>query len=104
MVNFIDIHRSRYGVEPICEVLPIAPSTYYRHTALRKSPDLRSKRAKRDEMLRHKIRDAWEASDKIYGSQKVWREFGKNGETVARCTVERLMRQMGICGVRRGKT
>jgi len=95
---FIDEHRDAYGVEPICEVLPIAPSTYY---AARKRPP--SQRAQRDAELTERIRTAWKASRGRYGARKVWRQLQREGTSVARCTVERLMRQEGLAGVVRGK-
>ena len=104
MVRFIDDHRGQYGVEPICSVLPIAPSTYYAHRAKARSPELRSARAKRDEALKVEIRRVWdEAFDGVYGAEKVWRQLVREGRTVARCTVERLMREMGLRGAIRGK-
>jgi len=103
MVKFIDLHRTEYGVEPICDVLPIAPSTYYRHVQLREHPDLRSTRAKDDEWLRGEICRVWDESFKIYGIQKVWRQLNDEDIVVARCTVRRLMKEMGLQGVRRGK-
>jgi len=95
---FIDEHRDAHGVEPICEVLPIAPSTYY---AARKRPP--SQRAQRDAELTERIRTAWKASRGRYGARKVWRQLQREGTSVARCTVERLMRQEGLAGVVRGK-
>ena len=103
MVSFIDEHRDEYGVEPICEVLPIAPSTYYRHKALQADPFLRSARARRDEALRPEIRRVWKESFEAYGARKVWRQLGREGFALARCTVERLMREMGLQGVTRGR-
>jgi transposase InsO family protein len=101
--GFIDTHREAYGVEPICKVLPIAPSTYYRHAAQQANPNLRSARAKRDEWLSGEIRRVWEANFRVYGAQKLWRQLRREGLEVARCTVERLMAQMGLRGVIRGK-
>jgi transposase InsO family protein len=103
MVAFIDDHRCDYGVEPICDVLPIAPSTYHEHRARRDDPSRRPARAKRDEELRQEIRRVWDESFKLYGVQKVWRQLKREGFEVARCTVERLMRAMGLQGVVRGK-
>jgi len=104
MVDFIEEHALVYGVEPICAVLPIAPSTYYRHRACRMDPEKRSARAKRDEKLRLEIRRVWgEAFDGVYGADKVWRQLGRERVQVARCTVERLMRQMGLRGAVRGR-
>jgi transposase InsO family protein len=104
MKAFIDDHRAVYGVEPICKVLPIAPSTYYLHVARKADPALRSTRAQRDEALSLQIRWVWEAHFQAYGVRKVWRQLQREGLTVARCTVERLMRQMGLRGIVRGKT
>ena len=92
MVDFIDEHRSVYGVEPICEVLPIAPSTYRLHAARRRAPEKRPARAKRDEQLRVEIqRVSDEAFDGVYGAEKVWRQLGREKIVAARCTVERLI-------------
>jgi putative transposase len=104
MVDFIDEHRSEYGVEPICAVLPIAPSTYYAHRARRLDPERRSARAKRDEVLRVEIRRVFEESfGGVYGIKKVWRQLLREGIVVARCTVGRLMQQMGLRGAVRGR-
>jgi transposase InsO family protein len=103
MVSFIDEHRDAYGVEPICEVLPIAPSTFYEQMARRAHPDLRPARAKRDDELRPEIRRVWKENRCVYGARKVWRQLHREGKQVARCTVARLMRSMGIYGIVRGK-
>jgi len=103
MVQFIDEHRGEYGVEPICEVLPIAPSTYYLHKARERDPSLRSDRSKRDEELRTEIDRVWNENFLVYGAEKVWLQLGRENITVARCTVERLMREMGLRGAVRGK-
>lgn len=103
MVAFIDQHREDEGVEPICDVLPIAPSTYYAHKAAQDDPGQRSERAKRDEDLKTRIRKAWEDNFQVYGARKVWRELLRQGVGVAKCTVERLMRSMRLQGVVRGK-
>ncbi len=103
MVSFIDEHRDEYGVEPICEMLPIAPSTFYEHMARRADPDRRSARAKRDEELRPEIERIWKENRRAYGAHKVWKQFHREGEEVARCTVSRLMRDLGISGVVRGR-
>jgi putative transposase len=103
MVSFIDSHRREYGVEPICKELPIAPSTYYEHKAQERDPERRSERAKRDELLCGKIQTAWEENEAAYGYRKMWWELRRRGEDVARCTVERLMREKGLFGVVRGK-
>jgi transposase InsO family protein len=104
MKAFIDEHRDTFGVEPICKVLPIAPSTYYLHAARQANPALRSTRAQRDEMLSQEIRRVWEDHFRNYGARKVWRQLQREGLTVARCTVERLMRSLGLKGVVRGQT
>jgi putative transposase len=103
MVAFIDGHRGEYGVEPICEVLPIAPSTYYTRVARRADPELRPARAKRDERLQPEIQRVWDENLAVYGADKVWRQLHREGFEVARCTVERLMRAMGLRGVVRGR-
>jgi hypothetical protein len=103
MIAFIDDHRARYGVEPICRVLRIAPSTYRAHVAQRRDPTKASMRAKRDARLRTEIRRVFAANFGVYGVRKIWRQLGREGASVARCTVARLMRQMGLRGVVRGK-
>jgi len=103
MVAFIDEHRDDYGVEPICEVLPIAPSTYYEHRARAEDPDKRPAREKRDEQLRPQIQRVWNENHAVYGADKVWRQLGRERFDVARCTVERLMRDMGLRGAERGR-
>jgi transposase InsO family protein len=103
MVAFIDDHREAYGVEPICGVLPIAPSTYYAHNAREADPALRSARAQRDEVLRGEIQRVWEANFRVYGVRKVWRQLNREGIAVARCTVARLMGEMGLRGAVRGR-
>jgi len=103
MVSFIDRHRDEYGVEPICDVLPIAPSTYHRHKDLICHPEKRSKRSQRDEHLSHEIQRVWQESYRNYGAHKVWKQLHRESIPVARCTVERLMKSLGITGVRRGK-
>ena len=103
MIAFIDVHREVYGVEPISRVLPIAPSTYYEHVAQRARPTRRSARARRDAALRPEVRRVFEENFRVYGVRKVWRQMKREGFAVARCTVERLMRDMGLQGVIRGK-
>src|SRR5258708_18783676 len=98
MRAFIDDHRDVYGVEPICRVLPIAPSTYHVHAARRADPGKSSARAWRDAALRSEIRRVWEANFRVYGGRKVWRQLRREGVAVARCTTARLMRQMGLAG------
>ena len=102
MVAFIEEHRSVYGVEPICEVLPIAPSTYYEHRARLRDPALRPYREKRDEELRAEISRVWDENFEVYGAVKIWRQLRREKRYVARCTVERLMRQLGLRGAVRG--
>ena len=99
----MDKHRGTHGVEPICKVLQIAPSGYRRQVALRDDPQRRSARVRRDEVLVPQIERVWQANLQVYGADKVWHQLGREGVTVARCTVERLMRQQGLRGVRRGK-
>jgi putative transposase len=103
MIAFIDDHRGVYGVEPICKVLPIAPSTYHAHVARRLDPGKLSRRAKRDEALKAQIRRVFEENFRVYGVRKVWRQLAREGIAVARCTVARLMRAMGLQGAVRGK-
>jgi putative transposase len=103
MITFIDNHREVYGVEPICKVLPIAPSTYYAHVARRADPGKLSMRAKQDIALRSEIARVFAGNFEVYGVRKVWRQMLRERFDVARCTVERLMRGMGLAGVIRGK-
>lgn len=103
MTAFIEEHRGSYGVEPMCKILQIAPSTYYDRRAIARDPDLASARAKSDAALSIKIDAAWEDNRKLYGARKIWHVLRREGEDVARCTVERLMRSLGIRGVLRGK-
>lgn len=103
MIAFIDDHRAEHGVEPICRMLPIAPSTYYDHLAKRAEPSRRSERARRDDALRPEIRRVFEENYRVYGVRKVWRQLRREGFDVARCTVARLMKNLGLKGVIRGK-
>ncbi len=103
MVWFIDTHRGVYGVEPICAVLPIAPSTYYEHKARQADPARLPARARRDQVLKGHIRRVREENFEVYGVRKVWRQMKLEGSDVARCTVRRLMREMGLRGVVRGR-
>lgn len=103
MVDFIDTHRHAYGVEPICKVLPIAPSTYHRQQERKHYPERRSARAKRDESLKAEIHRVWEDNHRVYGAHKMWKQLNREAMSVARCTVERLMKVLGLQGVRRGK-
>ena len=104
MIGFIDDHRKEYGVEPICRVLPIAPSTYHDHVAKRRDPERMSERAKRDAVLRIDVKRVFDRNFGVYGVRKVWRQLLREGFVVARCTVERLMQIMGLKGVIRGKS
>jgi transposase InsO family protein len=101
--DFIDTHRSTFGVEPICKVLQIAPSGYRRYAALGREPSRRCARAERDAMVLPEIQRVWQDNLQVYGADKVWKQLAREGMTVARCTVERLMRRQGLRGVMRGK-
>ena len=103
MIAFIKDHRSEHGVAPICRVLQIAPSTFYERVAIERDPDRASDRAKRDAYLSKQMKDVWEKNRSVYGTRKLWHAMKRKKIKVARCTVERLMRQLGIQGVRRGK-
>jgi transposase InsO family protein len=103
MIAFIDDHREVHGVEPICKVLPIAPSTYHAHAAKRANPEKLSARARRDMALKPQIARVFVENFEVYGVRKVWRQLQRESFDVARCTVERLMRGMGLQGVIRGK-
>lgn len=100
---FIDQHREHFGVEPICKLLQVAPSAYWRHVARQRDPSLCSARAHRDAFLMPHIQRVWQANFQVYGADKVWRQLQREGIPVARCTVERLMRRLGLHGARRGK-
>jgi len=103
MVAFLDEHRGVYGVEPICAVLPIAPSTYYERKAREAHPERLPPRAKRDATLRDEIRRVWQENFQVYGVRKVWRQLRREGVAAARCTVARLMRGLGLQGAVRGR-
>jgi putative transposase len=103
MIAFIDDQRGAYGVEPICRVLPIAPSTYFAATARRADPANAPARVRRDVDLQVVIRRVFEENYRVYGVRKVWRQLLREGHDVARCTVARLMRAMGLQGAVRGK-
>ena len=103
MIAFINDHRQVYGVEPICKVLPIAPSTYHAHVAKRADPGKLSARARQDLALQPEIARVFAENFEVYGVRKVWRQMARERFEVARCTVERLMRGMGLQGVIRGK-
>jgi putative transposase len=100
MIGFIDDHRAAYGVEPICRVLPIAPSTYHAYAAKRAEPGKRSARARRDAALQADIRRVWEANFQVYGVRKVWRQLRREAIAAPRCQVARLMKRMGKAGQR----
>jgi len=103
MIAFIDDHRGAYGIEPICRVLPIAPSTYHAHAARRADPARLSTRARRDDALKPEVQRVFEENFGVYGVRKVWRQLKREGHDVARCTVARLMQALGLQGVIRGK-
>src|SRR5574340_476150 len=103
MVAVIGAHRDGYGVESICAMLPIAPSTYFLHKARHADPARRPARAQRDDALRPAIQRVWDGHFQVYGPRKVWRQLRREGVRVARCTVRRLMREMGLAGAVRGR-
>ena len=104
MVRFIDENRGEYGVEPICGVLPIASSTYFAHKGRQANPESAPPRVQRDALLRPEIQRVFDDNLQVYGARKVWRQLQREQWEIARCTVERLMSDMGLQGVRRGKT
>ena len=104
MVAFIDAHREAHGVEPICRKLEIAPSTYYERKAREADSSRLPARSVRDAELREAIERVWKEHFGVYGARKVWRQLMREGVPVARCTVERLMREMGLQGAVRGRT
>ena len=103
MTAFIEEHRGQFGVEPMCRMLQIAQSTYYERRAIGRDPDRASRRAKSDADLCIKIDAAWKDNRKLYGARKIWHVLLRDNQDVARCTVERLMRDLGLKGVLRGK-
>ena len=103
MVRYIDDHKGRFGVEPICQVLPIAPSTYYEQKARERDPSRHPARYHQDEALKPEITRVWHENFQVYGARKVWKQLKRESTPVARCTVERLMRDLGLRGARRGK-
>ncbi len=103
MVSFIDEHREEHGVEPICQQLPIAPSTYHEQKAREADPSRLPERVVRDTQLREEIERVWKEHFGVYGARKVWRQLKREKIDVARCTVERLMREMGLEGAIRGR-
>jgi transposase InsO family protein len=104
MKVFVDKNKAEYGVEPICRQIQIAPSSYYEHKRRERDPDRLPDRIKRDTKLELDIQRVWEGNFRVYGVRKVWRQLLREGIGVARCTVERLMKKLGMQGVRRGKT
>ena len=103
MVSFINQHKEEYGVESMCSVLPIAPSTYYEHARRQREPERRPARHKRDDELRSDIARVYEDNQLVYGAKKVWRQLRREAVPVARCTVARLMAKMGLRGAVRGR-
>lgn len=103
MVSFIDSHRHEHGVEPICRVLPIAPSVYYEQKARQADPSRQPDRARRDAALSVEIERVWQQNRRVYGARKVWRQLNREQIPAARCTVERLMGRLGLRGAVRGK-
>ena len=103
MVAFIDAHREAYGGEPICAVVPIAPSVYYERKARERAPARRPARARRDEALTVEVERVWREHHAVYGVRKVWKQLRREGYAVARCTVGRLMRRLGLAGAGRGR-
>ncbi len=103
MISFIDNNRAKYGVKLICRVLPIAPSTYYCAKDLSNNPQKRSLRSQHDDYYLSEIKRIWQDSKCRYGARKVWQQMKAEGLKVARCTVERLMKQYGLQGTWRGK-
>ena len=104
MVAFIDQYRKRYGVEPICAVLPIAPSTYYRCKDLERHPEKRSHRTRRYEALAPQVQRVWDENEQVYGVHKVWKQLNREMIMVGRWTVARLMKQLGLEGVKRSQS
>ena len=102
MISFVDAYRDDHGVEPICKVLPIAPSTYHAHVARRAKPETAPARVKRDVVLSVEIKRVFDENFQVYGVRKVWRQLLREGHDVARCTVARLMKKMALQGVIRG--
>jgi transposase InsO family protein len=103
MVAFIDEHRATFGVEPICDVLPIAPSVYYEQRVRQQCPERRPRRVRRDEIITEHIRRVWHENHEVYGVVKVWKQLRREDHPVARCTVARLMHRAGLRGAVRGR-
>ncbi|MET0002692.1 MAG: IS3 family transposase [Candidatus Thiodiazotropha sp.] len=102
MIAFIDAHKDQHGIEPMCKQLPMAISTYYEHKDRESDPDKASNRSIRDRHLKPEIQRVWDENLQVYGVRKVWRQLKREGFDIARCTVERLMKQLGIQGISRG--
>ena len=102
-MSFIDDHREELGIEPICRELAVAPSSYHEHAARLVDPQRRPARGRRDDEIKAQITRVHAASFGLYGTRKVWHQLRREGTKVAKCTIERLMRAMGLAGVRRGK-
>src|SRR3546814_9906775 len=96
VMSFIDSHREELGIEPICRELAIAPSSYHEHAARLADPAKRSARARRDDEIKQQIKRVHDDSSGLYGTRKVWHQMRREGATVAKCTIERLMRAMGL--------
>lgn len=103
MVRYLDDHKDRFGVEPICQVLPIAPSTYYEQKARERDPGRHPARYHQDEALKPEITRVWHENFEVYGARKVWKQLKREATPAARCTVARLMKDLGLRGARRGK-
>ena len=103
MIRFVDAYRDDHGVEPICRVLEIAPSTYHAHARRRSQPETAPARVQRDVELMQEIRRVFDENFQVYGVRKVWRQLRREGFDVARCTVARLMKKMALQGVIRGR-
>jgi transposase InsO family protein len=103
MTGFVDAYRDDYGVEPICKIIKIAPSTYHEHARRRQQPETAPARVRRDTASKEEIQRVFDENFKVYGARKIWRQLKREGHDVARCTVERLMQDMGLQGVIRGK-
>jgi putative transposase len=103
VIAFVDQHRQQHGVEPLCNALQIAPSGYHLHAARQRNPGLQPARARRDAELMPVLQNTWDAHHQVYGADKLWKQLRREEVTVARCTVERLMRRLGLRGVMRGK-
>ena len=103
MIAFVDQHKDRFGVEPLCAQLPLCCSSYYEYKARQANPQLQPARWLRDEQLKPEIQRVFEENFCVYGAHKLWKQLNREGYAVARCTVARLMKDLGIRGVVRGK-